>query len=330
MKVKQTGKMIYGSFNHALFLKYSIFVVIFLSNVKPHLNQDLKQKDTSQDDINVQKFSNAKKEILKWWKGNNEKSHKKCRINNAVDTNSHSDIEKLVVNVPEIISFPCNNSFNFRPFYFTGEFQDNRLEGKGKLVFLNATILKKLSKEKQKKIQEKRTCFKIDDGQTKRDIVEIIGTFSNGSLNGRSKLTYMDGSYSVSNYKKGKRNGYHLLFDSKGDLVEAGLYANAFEIGYHWRKGLDHLIYQDRNIIKSNHKKSLVFPLLDDGSLGHPILGDYYHYSGVLENVYNIKYIEVISKKSDCGLNLDYQVRSKANYSYSLRTREKISKVHGS
>ena len=168
--------MIYFSFNDSLFLKYSIFLIILLSNVKPHLNQDLKPKNTSQDDINVKNFSNVMKEILKWWKGNNEKSHKKCKINNAVDTNSYSDIENLLVTVPEIISFPCNNSFNFRPFHFTGEFKDNRLEGKGKLVFLNATILKKLSKEKQKKIQEKRTCFKLDDGQTKRDIVEIIGT----------------------------------------------------------------------------------------------------------------------------------------------------------
>lgn len=323
----QIYRIVYGFLNISQIYKCSFFIAIFLCKIGPYSSHDMKCKASFQVDQKFEDFSIVKNHILKWWKENGINSHKNCKTLKTLSANSSMNIENLLGKVPEIVSFPCENIAKFRPFYFTGEFKDNKLEGKGKLVFLNSTTWKKLSISKQKQIQEKRICFELGDAQQVSTLVEIVGRFSNGSLNGRSKLTYTDGSFSLSNYASGKRNGYHQMFNYKGYLYEAGIYTKGFENGHHWRKGFDHIIYQDKSIVANDRQKTIVFPLLSNGSLDDPILGDYYHYSGVLENAYKVKQIYVGSKKSDCGLNLEYQVGTKVNYSYSLRSKEKFSTI---
>lgn len=307
-------------------IKYLVFIFVFLSNVSPYLNHKFDAESSIQGDMNTN-FDSAKTYVLKWWQSHDENSHKKCKIKKNDNLKSNLDVENLLIAVPEINSFSCKNDSKYRQFYFTGELKEDRLEGKGKLMFLNATTFRKLSKEKQKQIQKQKICFKLNDGQIGKSIVEIIGSFSNGSLQGRSKLTYLDGSYSISNFMSGKRNGYHQTFDSNGDLIDAGMYSNGFEIGYHWSKQFGHFLFQGRNIVSNHNQKTLVFPLLNNGSLGDPMVGNYYAHTGLLENVYQIDVLEVTSKKSECDLDIEYQTGSKTNISYSLRSKEKFPTI---
>ena len=308
-------------------IKFLIFSFVFLSNVRPYLNHNFNSASSIQGDMNTN-FESVKGHISKWWQSHNENSHKKCKIKKKNHFHSDLDVENLLIAVPEINSFSCQNASKYRPFYFTGELKEVGLEGKGKLIFLNSTTLRKLSKEKQKQIQKQKICFRLSDGQVGKSIVEIIGTFSNGSLQGRSKLIYMDGSYSISNFMSGKHNGYHQTFDSKGDFIDAGMYSNGLEIGYHWSKQFGHLLFQDRNIVSKFNQQTLVFPLLDNGTLGDPMIGNYYPLTGVLEDVHLIELLEITSKKSECELDIKYQTGSQANSSYSLRSKEKFSTIN--
>ena len=267
---------------------------------------------------------NLKKSILAWWKKNGASKPLKCNTNKKYNNKT-----KLLqfLHVPEIKSFPCRRNETFRPYYFTGTInEENYLEGPGRLrLNMNIKEWKRLPEEEQQKIKKHNICFKTENVLGKL-LVEIIGTFRNGSLHGNTKITYMDQYFSIASYKNGRLHGFQRIFNQEGNIVDAGVYENGLQIGHHWVQESSHLIYQDRNmIITGDILPTLIFAISDNGTLDDPIAGNYYPHTRTLEDAHTVKLVGLKSKKSDCIFDMDYKLLETLNYTYSVNSKSKVS-----
>ena len=78
-------------------------------------------------------------------------------------------------------------------------------------------------------------------------------------------------------------------------------------------------------MVVNNVKPTLLFPFLDDGTLGDPIAGDFFPHSGALENLHKVILTNITSTIcSDCLLDIQYKVQEKENYTYSIHSRSKF------
>ena len=97
--------------------------------------------------------------------------------------------------------------FSFRGF----SIKNGILEGLGKL---------KLNAENTK---TNEICLKVNK-VLGRDPIEIIGTFSNGTLNGNAKIVLHDGRVIIANYINGLSDGFAREWDKNRTLEFAGFY----------------------------------------------------------------------------------------------------------
>ena len=97
--------------------------------------------------------------------------------------------------------------FSFRGFSII----NGILEGLGKL---------KLNADNSK---TNEVCLKVNK-VLGRDPVEIIGTFSNGTLNGNAKIVLHDGRVIIANYINGLSDGFAREWNKNGTLEFAGFY----------------------------------------------------------------------------------------------------------
>ena len=77
-------------------------------------------------------------------------------------------------------------------------------------------------------------------------------------------------------------------------------------------------------MISDDISPTVIFPILENGSLDDPMAGDYHYNSGVLENVYLIDISKITRSKSNCSIDLDCRLTKKVEYNYDLRTRSKV------
>ena len=318
-----------GSTNFIKHIKYNFKrnVVIILLLTVVNSKSDKEIVDTDMAKISCDERTDFKKNIVDWWNKMKDTECIKCKINKHIASNKIFDVSKFI-KVPEISTSPCNKNTVFRPFTFTRQIIDNELFGQGKLDFINPKEWKKLSKEKRNKINEQKVCFTVSQDQQLNPIEELIGTFKNRRLNGRSKVKYKDNSFSIAGYRHGKLYGFYKRFNSNQDLLSVGIYENGLEVGYHWFKKFDHLVYENRNVISHRIKPTVVFPILDDGSLADPILGNYYPHPGVIENIYQIEITGVKTNISNCLLDLDYKLMKRLDFNYDLRSKKKVPLVN--
>ena len=225
---------------------------------------------------------------------------------------------------PEIKSFPCREGSEQQHFTFTGGFiSDGYLNKKGKLSFFTDKEWLKLPYEKRVGNEKGNICF-LKGNLRSKEMKEIIGSFKNGSLHGNAHIKYRDKSYSIGRFRNGKTHGIHKYFNPNGKLVESGPYENGWPKGYHWQVEHGHLMYRDRTIVQEDVMPSLVFPIQDDGTLKDPMAGDYLPYSGALENIHEVALKGIISNISECYLQLEYELKSKNNFSYSIQSKTKF------
>ena len=265
----------------------------------------------------------AKDRLFKWIKENNDTDTLYCHTNTD-DIYEDTFLKTMIA--PMIKSYPCGKN-NESPYYqYRGGFiQNGQLNGKGKLFFMSEKEWIRLPKEKRYEVQKQKVCFMTNNVWLK-PIKEIIGYFKDGKLHGKARITYYDKSYSLGIYRNGRAHGHHRLFDPKGNLVESGIYEKGWPKGYHWRLEYDHLVYIDRTIVQDYVKPTLVFPILNNGSLGDPMAGDYFPYSGALENIHDIKLKPLtFTKLLYCNLEIAYEVLKRQPYRYSVHSRRKFS-----
>ena len=297
-----------------------LIVQIHITIAKNKPIEDLNSENHGQNTMSdKEKF---KALILDWWKNNNVPKPLQC---NLKIRSSYKNTYLSKMNSPEIKSFPCKVNKTSPHYDFKGSIKNGYLEGKGKLLFMSNEDWKKLPSDKRKAVKEKHVCFSATHTVNNELMKEIIGTFKNGSLHGTTRITFADDSFSIGTYKNGKAHGYQRSFNQNGSLLDAGLYERGWKIGYHWKNISNHLIYQDKSMVVDDIKPTIIFPLLDDGTLGDPIAGDYFQHSGTLENIHRISLTKITStNSSDCLLDTQYKLKEKENYTYSIHSRSKF------
>ena len=275
-------------------------------------------------------YTLIKSAIIKWWRKNNVTKPIECKQQKFNYSYDETEFSKLL-SLSEIQSVPCYSRATPTRYYFKGQFREGLLEGdlegKGKVVFISNKEWSTLSPSdaKRKKVMamsQLNICFKARDSQ-EREIREVIGTFKNGSLHGRAKVTYKDNSFYIGNYKNGKAQGYGRTFDSENNLLDAGEYHSGLKAGYHWSYRFGHLLYEEREIFTDKVSIALAFAINPDGSLADPIAGDYFPYTYSMTNVSKVHLINTHSSKSHCMQDIAYQLSSTENYAYSLSTKNK-------
>ena len=275
------------------------------------------------------KHTLVKSTITTWWHGNNLTKPIECK--HRITKHYRENRFMKIHSAPEIKSFPCTGGTSDIRYYFKGMTQKaivkGYLEGKGKLVFIGDKEWSELSHSdsKRKYVMAMRilnVCFRASYYKG-ISIKEVIGTFKNGSIHGLTKVIYNDNSSYIGHYKNGKAHGYGRIFDSEGNLREAGGYVSGWEAGYHWEHQFGHVLYKNVERINDNVPLTLVFAIANDGSLTNPIAGDYFPHTGILTNIHHVRLINVLSSKSHCMLDIDYNLSHIENYTYSLSSKLK-------
>ena len=265
---------------------------------------------------------NVKDQILEWWKRNDESKPLSCnfKINTSY---KNSFLVGIVSPEVKVITCPKSDKNSSRLYFKGGGIKDGYLEGKGKLAYINDTQWKKLLPQKKKEIAEQNICLKAQNLDSK-NVAEIIGTFKKGFLHGKAKVSYDEGSYSIANYRNGKVHGYQRIFGPNGTLVEAGVFDGGWPTGRFWKIESDSLIFYDRSMVVDDYKYSLVFPLTKEGNLKDPMAGDFNPHSSSLANTHKVLLKGILSDRSDCVLEIDYQLLEKQTYSYSIFSHTKF------
>ena len=262
--------------------------------------------------------------IMKWWKENDVDKPLECK-HQQKSIPKHTIYN--IISVPAIKTFPCTRSVQLPHYHYIGTINAGYLEGRGKLVFIsdedwsNMRVSDKMRQESIA-LKSSNVCFQNAFYDSLR-IKEVIGTFKNGSLYGMAKIKCTNTAISIGNYKHGKPHGYIRRFNAKKKLLDVGGFEMGQEVGFHWKLRSGHLLYQDRDMINDNISPTLLFTIPNDGMLQNPIGGDYFPHSEALENIHKTKLINVLSNKSDCLMQISYELLGRENYTYSLSSRSK-------
>ena len=100
------------------------------------------------------------------------------------------------------------------PYVFRGRVKDGYLEGNGKLKVLNKTNWYLLPEETKREVNNNSICYNLTRFMQK-GVVELVGTFKNGSLHGVAKATLEDSSLSISDFKHGQCHRFLRDWDEK-------------------------------------------------------------------------------------------------------------------
>ena len=298
------------------FVSCILFKALIIAQIFLVQSSDLIKLENSSDE-------HVKSLIVDWWKKNNEPKPISCDF--KIKT-SYKDTFLNGFVAPQIKTYPCSEPSKIHTrFYFKGDTVKNGfVDGKGKLFYVDNQQWSKLPPEKKKEITKQNICLSARN-LLQRNVIEIIGGFKNGLLHGTAKVSYDGNCFSIATYKKGKVHGYHRVFTSNGTLEEAGIYEKGWPTGRHWRVESSNLILYDRSMITDDLIPSLVFPISRDGNLKETMAGNYYPYSGALDNIHRVILTGRISNPSTCVLDVKYKLLEKETYSYSMFSGKKFS-----
>ena len=148
------------------------------------------------------------KEILQWWDQISILKPYQCKINGAYQdpfpTIITKELFKNLHSEPYIISKPCQVT-NI-PHTFRGEIVNGKFEGPGKLrVFTKGHI---------DSTKTNQTCI-----ETKLNLKEVVGSFKNGMLHGKSiKIKLQDNSTIIGSFQNGVPFGPMRFWNSENEL----------------------------------------------------------------------------------------------------------------
>ena len=159
-----------------------------------------------------------------------------------------------------------------------------------------------------------------------KKLQRIIGNFKNGSLHGPAKIIWVDNSIVISKFKNGYLHGYTRTWNSDGKLIKAGYHTKGIENGLYWRVKNNHLMFMSSEMLNNEDEDriSLIFPILNNGSIGDPIAGPFLPYLNVLDDVYDAELVDVESFEPGCMLKVHYNRTTKKNSRYLLRDKAHV------
>ena len=165
-------------------------------------------------------------------------------------------------------------------------------------------------------------CLQIQLEQVK----DIVGSFTNGTLDGPAKITYVSGKKTIANFKNGVYNGLRRDWSSDGTLNHVAFY-NQYIMSPAWDIIGSFLIFSNAARIKFDDvsKNDIDFVLNMDtaeayvGTLINPTLED-----TVLDNLYEVELIESETETMDSLPIPKWEIKSKANYLLLLESKKKV------
>ena len=155
----------------------------------------------------VNSIGSEHEQIIKWWNKISEQKPLKCKINPSYLQPLHP-ITRNLTNSWEFIriinSRPCtefDSGKNYWIHQFKGKKVNGRLEGPGKLKIL------KLAKYVHDENNDETCIHRIKFPNILKDIIEVVGTFVNGTLHGTAKLVLEDQNTVIANFENGTLHG---------------------------------------------------------------------------------------------------------------------------
>ena len=264
------------------------------------------------------------KHVTEWWKKNSHKSTIKCNWSRKA-FKFKSNILRHTLR-KRIKGHSCKKGTNPDRYAFKGLHNATTyLSGKGKLRAISKSEWHTWQQLERQEFRNRNICYDLilNDGVA---LKEVVGTFINGSLHGNAKLKWEDNSFSISKFHNGYIHGFQRIWDSNGNLLQAGEYYKGMKIGYHWRMIFHHLAYIDTNLVNNGTiPRTLLFPLLKNGNFDDPIVGLFLPHINTLEDVFQAYLTHILSEDSACLLTLAYKTATTQNYRYMIRTKTKYS-----
>ena len=271
---------------------------------------------------NLGKHNEIKNEIDKWWKQSASTLPIKCK--DAKFSFLKLPIVDTIVKI-SIKTYKCPKNKDPNRYIFSGIDKSNYPEGKGRLKLISEKQWDKWAKKDKDEFNERKICYDIVAG-THSQIKDIIGNFKNGSLHGPAKITWVDNSTVISKFKNGYLHGYTRTWNSQGTLIKAGYHTKGIENGSHWRVNNNHLMFVNSEMLNDEDKDriSLIFPILNNGSIGDPIAGTFLPHLNVLDDVYDAELTNIESFEPGCMLRVHHNQTTKKNSRYLLRDKVHI------
>lgn len=270
----------------------------------------------SKDDLMC---SGAQKEqriqvIRDWWDSISDiKKPVPCqdRIKNIPWSKNLSD-SKILIQV-----IPCTNGTQPIKFHFKGKgvAGNSTINGPGKLKLGNFVL-------DEGEIDE-NMCFKtaqVNDGK----VVEIIGTFVNGTITGHSKIKFTNGWTVIGKFARGAPHGFSRYFNEKGELFSVGYFQNGLAHGFGWYKPtmMDLFVFKDWDATVRSNDRALI---IANGT--HVWDGLNYDFISLYDDLYNATITE-FQKTDDCMLDqIKWEVGNKLDYRYLPSSSDHENKV---
>ncbi len=136
----------------------------------------------------------------------------KCKLPSGWYKSGSPYLDLFTANAVPVYSYPCDSSDKTVAFKFDGKIKDGQLHGLGHLEL-----------DPYSSMQSEGTCLKINR-ISGLEPVEIVGTFSGGTLQGNCKIILENGAVIVANFYNGLAEGLRREWNEKGELSFLGFY----------------------------------------------------------------------------------------------------------
>eukprot|EP00094_Tigriopus_californicus_P000772 TCALIF_00747-PA protein Name:"Similar to setd7 Histone-lysine N-methyltransferase SETD7 (Danio rerio)" AED:0.33 eAED:0.33 QI:70/0.5/0.33/0.66/1/1/3/69/754 len=200
----------------------------------------------------------------------------------------------------------CTNQTRPIQFHFKGKgvAGNSTINGPGKLKFANFSL-------DEGQIDE-TMCFKtaqVNDGK----VVDVIGTFVNGTINGHSKIKFDNGWSVIGRFVKGAPHGFARYFNEEGELFTVGYFQNGLAHGLAWYKPrkMDLFVFKNWDATLRSNDRAL---MIVNGT--HVLDGLNYDYISFYDDLHNATITDFL-KTEDCMLDqIKWEVGNQLDYRY--------------
>ena len=242
--------------------------------------------------------------------------------------------------MPILISRNCtvNDTIDY-PYYYKGKYLNGRFEGPGKfeMKYNKKDNLGAKSYPTGELAKMNKTCI-INNGYLNRKVMEVVGNFKNGLINGPAKVNLQYNYIVISNFTNGTVMGLQRYYVNKTMLTNYYYAIGGRRISWSWVLWHGYLIYHDYSYIKEpdNSRMSVLVPLnmskeilVGNVNLLQGQTHNLYRYILFFECIYIENYyflimcksiffcradVEITSKDEECVLQLKWNVKEKLDY----------------
>ena len=264
--------------------------------------------------------SNAShEEIFSWWNDLSVQKPIKCNMNKEYlrKPNKSSIFEKMPLSEPCVLTRPCeeNDNINY-DFTFNGRKMKTILEGLGKLKILSSQ--KFSDDEEESKIQRSKKICLVDN----TNIIEAVGTFLNGTLNGPGKVKFQDGSSIIAEFKSGVPFGMVRKWSADKTFTSLAYVENDLKISKNrqWRRQEDgnYLIWTEEfSTFNSGSAEEFLTLFIPFDSANEVLIGQFDPMMKLVKDLYSVD-VQIKSEMNSCFMDLMWTKIEKKTYDFIL------------